>query len=461
MRRLTTLNAKSNLQGRHPVAKQQETAYIEHNICTKLVIVRLFSPFAMRRTSSSGLISTKHVLDVQDAALRYRTGKALQSEMARLKDFQTTSVGRFNADLARLQGAVGQQAAELKYAFEYQCELICERLQGLITRLNKDKHVLEALPSLTQVLTTPTILSLQSFNDTTSFHLASYLSLSASWTPLGLSFFPLPKPNPSISADSLPSITSESKIRRLDLSNQGTNASELKALVAVIPRYSAVVELDLSYSALDREAVEALGLCVKGMDKLERLVLKGNTLDGGLLRGLCLNAGIRKGVKWLNLEENRIGNTAHFLNNSLSQAFPSLQILLFQRNSLQDNDLQSLSQDLIHLPSLHTLDFSHNCITSTGLHALSLLLPHLSSLTYLDLAGNKIGDEGVVSLGRTLSYVTKLVGLGLRGNEVTERGARVLAQAAEEMMWLEGINLEDNNIRTSLLSLSERRLLKM
>lgn len=418
----------------------------------------------MRRTSSSGLISTKHVLDVQEAALRYKTGKALQSEMARLKDFQRASVGEFNANLARLQTAVAQQAAELKCVFEYQCESICERLQGLITRLNKDKRVLAALPSLTQVLTTPTVLSLQSSNDTTSFHLTNYLSLSAAWSPLGQSFFPLPKPSPSISADQISAdfpISSDSKLRRLDLSSQGTNASELKTLVPLIPHYSSVVELDLSYSALDREAVEALGLCVKGLDKLERLVLKGNTLDGGLLRGLCLNAGIRKGVKWLNLEENRLGNTAHFLNNCLSQAFPSLQILLFQRNSLQDSDLQSLSQDLIHLPSLHTLDFSHNCITSTGLHALSLLLPHLSSLTYLDLAYNKIDDEGIVSLGRTLSYVTKLVGLGLRGNQVTERGARVLAQAAEEMMWLEGINLEDNNIRTSLLSLSERRLLKM
>lgn len=415
----------------------------------------------MRRTASSGLISTKHILDVQEAALRYRISKALQGEMARLKDFQAASVTEFEASLKRLQAATVQQAADLKSTFQYQCESLCERLQALITRMNKDKRVLEAVPTLTQVLTKPQLVTLQASSDLSAFQLTAFLTLSAAWTALGQSFFPLPKA--SISAHHIPanaSVSTHSKQVRLDLSSQGTNASDLQALVPLIPRYSSVVELDLSYSALDREAVEAVGQCVKGLEQLERLVLKGNTLDGGLLRALCLNAGVRRGVKWLNLEENRLGSTAHCLTNSLSQAFPSLQVLLLKRNSLLDSDLHALSHDLIHLP-LHTLDLSHNCLTSTGVHSLSLLLPHISSLVYLDLGGNKIGDEGVASLGKTLPYVTRLVGLGLRGNEVTERGARGLAQAAEEMMWLEGIHLEDNNIRASSLTSPQRRLLHL
>lgn len=416
----------------------------------------------MRRTSSSGQISTKHVLDVQEAALRYRISKALQGEMTRLKDFQAASVVEFETNFRRFQAATAQQAADLKSTFQYQCESICERLEALITRLNKDKRVLEALPTLTQVLTKPQLVALQASSDLPAFHLTAFLTLSAAWTSLGQSFFPLPKTSVSakhISANA--AVPTQSKQLRLDLSSQGTNANDLQALVPLIPRYSSVVELDLSYSVLSREAVEAVGQCVKGLEQLERLVLKGNTLDGGLLRALCLNAGVRKGVKCLNLEENRMGSTAHSLKNCLSQIFPSLQILLFQRNSLLDSDLQSLSQDLIHLPALQALDLSHNCLTSTGVHALALLLPHLNSLAYLDLGRNKIGDEGVTSLGRTLPYVTRLIGLGLRGNEVTERGARELAVAAEEMMWLEGIHLEDNNIRASSLTSSQLRLLRM
>ena len=394
------------------------------------------------RRSQSGCLSSQHVLDAQEATHRYQLIKLFERELLRIQVFQSSIPTHLATTLSHFQTLLSQQTTALQDSLLSQCDLISHRLQTLLHRINKDKRVFQMIPELEHILHNEHLLQISATSDWKEFKIENYVKIDVKWTDKS-QFLSGKSAILTVKTVKKPSISRQT---HLDLSNQGTNSHDLRSLLPHLSVYSSLQTLDLSYSVLDKPAIQTLGVCLKGFGSLEKVVLKGNTIDGGLLKTLCGCCGVKNTVKLLDLDENRLGSSLKDLENCLSQAFPALESIILRRNQLIDCDLQAVCQDLVHLLNLHTVDFAANKVTDAGIKAFARILPHFPALISIDFSENPINDAGALSLSRTLCECTRMTAVNLQDTGITWQGAEQLQEAGREMLWLETLLVAGRNL---------------
>lgn len=140
------------------------------------------------------------------------------------------------------------------------------------------------------------------------------------------------------------------------------------------------------------------------LDKLDRLVLRGNNFTGGL--GSKQKMGNVCSVSTLDLSDNRLSGdfATDFLN--VCQSLVSLNI---SYNSLT-TAVMTVGRGVSFGPSIQVLDISHNQLSDESL--LSGIFTNCQSLQHLDLSYNRING----SLPPGIGQCTQLVSLNLSSN---------------------------------------------
>jgi Leucine Rich repeat len=149
------------------------------------------------------------------------------------------------------------------------------------------------------------------------------------------------------------------------------------------------------------------------------------------------------------LSVTRSNLTKHFVAKVFrGKAWPSLERLYLQDNSLSDDGVEMLAACVVEgwLPALHTLNLASNVVGNTGAAALAEAINHKNScLRNIYLYDNKIGDLGAEALAQCC--VATLPGNPLRHlrelfiwrNHFTEAGKDKLCRARHGglLMWID------------------------
>ena len=166
----------------------------------------------------------------------------------------------------------------------------------------------------------------------------------------------------------------------------------------------------------------------------------------------CEKLKMMKGLKTLNVEDNRIGAEGI---KKLVEALPHLKHLeriYVGNNKIGAEGIKKLAEALPHLKNLQKLDVSGNHIGDVGIKKLAEALPHLKHLDTLYVSGNHIGEEGATTLAEALPHLKHLETLRINRNLIGDNGLRSIALALRDVEKPLTIYLSNNNISKNTLS---------
>eukprot|EP00985_Skeletonema_marinoi_P014355 scaffold7266_cov121-Skeletonema_marinoi.AAC.17 len=210
--------------------------------------------------------------------------------------------------------------------------------------------------------------------------------------------------------------------------------------------------LNLDYNGIDDEGLHALVAGLINCRNLTSLYLSGNEFitEAGLrsLRTLFQSEHCR--LECLDLDGFNIDNDrASELSAGLG-SLPRLKTLYLANNSISDQGLQFLVGGLVNC-NLEQLILSTNLFSLSGHRSLGTLVQRATSLTSLNLNGNTIDDEGLQCLVEDMANCCSLQTLYLSDNHlITAVGLRTLPAFFQsdncclKELWLFEINFGDD-----------------
>jgi hypothetical protein len=132
------------------------------------------------------------------------------------------------------------------------------------------------------------------------------------------------------------------KLHRLSFFSQPLHFSEIKVLSEVLPKFSGLKELVLSYSHIGKQSLPILAKAIQTLKNLQILHLSGSQIDDAGAKILGNSISCLPELRVVHLSENRIGQDgAKFLFKSL-QNTSTLQILNFYGNLIGDQQAYAI-----------------------------------------------------------------------------------------------------------------------
>ena len=201
-------------------------------------------------------------------------------------------------------------------------------------------------------------------------------------------------------------------VHSLDFSRLGWSATELDELFLSLPRFTCLMQLNLSRNTFDGNAVRSFCSCMAEWGRQ--------------------NAAIES----VDVSSCELGaEGAAVLAPGVAAAPPSLTELNLAANFITNEGARSIADALTNGAScaLRKLNLETNEIRTEGAEAIGTACAHHSSLTDLSLRDNLLKDEGAVALAAALSHRRpwgkrhRLRALDVRSNGIGERGAQALA----------------------------------
>ncbi|XP_030645625.1 MHC class II transactivator [Chanos chanos] len=119
----------------------------------------------------------------------------------------------------------------------------------------------------------------------------------------------------------------------------------------------------------------------------------------------------------------------------------SLQYLDLENNKIGDSGAELLADVLLNLSSLKILNLSQNYIGDKGVEKLALALSSVLSLQSLSLYSNFIADGGAESLASVLPNMKSLMDLDVKYNKFTDIGAQKLGDALKNCPSIKALEL--------------------
>ncbi|XP_053164990.1 leucine-rich repeat-containing protein 31 [Hemicordylus capensis] len=258
----------------------------------------------------------------------------------------------------------------------------------------------------------------------------------------------------------------------LDLNNCALNATDITALIAMIPLLPDLEEIDLSWNDFIGGALEPLALQFKHLQELKVLRLSNCRLTAKDVASLGEALEVLPHLEALDLSwNNDIGGSFSLLTPKIAKGC-KLKTLKVTDCCLKPEDGQSLAQLLNRTYSLEVLDLSINknvgyCLKSIaqelkyvsglkvlnlhmcglkkdGFQCLSAALEHLLELRTLDVSCNKGIGGGFQNSAAQLSGLSHLEVLDLHQCCITEEDMTVLTQIIPLLSNLKELNLSSN-----------------
>eukprot|EP00984_Skeletonema_dohrnii_P011453 scaffold4580_cov73-Skeletonema_dohrnii-CCMP3373.AAC.4 len=238
------------------------------------------------------------------------------------------------------------------------------------------------------------------------------------------------------------------------LGNQNIGRNGCVALGSALEgmRNPGLATLYLLHNGIDDEGLHALLAGLINCRNLTSLYLNGNELItvAGLrsLSTLLQSAHCR--VECLDLDGFNIDNDGAAELAAGLGSLPRLKTLYLANNSIGDQGLQCLVGGLVNC-NLEQLILSTNLCSLSGNRSLGTLVQRATSLKSLNLNGNTIDDEGLQCLVEDMANCCSLQTLNLSDNHlITAVGLRKLSAFFQsdncclKELWLFGINFGDD-----------------
>ena len=205
-------------------------------------------------------------------------------------------------------------------------------------------------------------------------------------------------------------------------------------------------ELDISNNGISDADYECIASYIHSTTSLEWLNIGGNEISVKSIDSLCRALSANSSMRTLDMEDCHL-TTSHcvclgqLLRHPIHCKIEELNLSCCRMTSDEVGEVMSALSDN---HTLRVLDLSHNCIGLEGVVAVATLLKRNSSLERLCLDSCSIGSSGGVELGAALERNKTLRVLELSGNPIGDDGVRGLCAGLENNSSLEELDLRSD-----------------
>eukprot|EP00039_Didymoeca_costata_P010716 m.145080 g.145080 ORF g.145080 m.145080 type:complete len:523 (-) comp14936_c0_seq3:1183-2751(-) len=215
------------------------------------------------------------------------------------------------------------------------------------------------------------------------------------------------------------------KIVKLNLSDNAIRGAGLSALVAVMIANDSVKDLDLSMNKLGNQragvAASTLARLLESNAPLKRLNLASNGFVAKDAGKLCKGLGSSKKLQELDLSRNFFDEYTGELLGTAIASCSTLESVDLSWNQIRLTGAEAFAQSL-GSSTLQTLNLSWNGFGNSGAIAMANMLRANDTLTNLDLGYNRIDEEGCLALCDAVKENKTLKVLSLTHNPVGDEG---------------------------------------
>ena len=230
----------------------------------------------------------------------------------------------------------------------------------------------------------------------------------------------------------------------------------------------------LASEILDEERSESSSAATSEDEIEEPLTLLGSLLkfDSPMakIRHIVDIMGVPPYVAEIRMRDQKLGDSELLVLAGALAHCPSITVLDFSTNNIQEAGANALAAALVHCPALLNLNFgtpsafllhasfpfiitqifqqAFNTIGEAGAIKISTALAKCTALTTLDLYGNNIGDVGAQAVAAALMHCPQVESIDLARNMIAG-GAIALAASLSHCRALTSLNMESNLIDNS------------
>ena len=234
---------------------------------------------------------------------------------------------------------------------------------------------------------------------------------------------------------------------KLCISHNNISNDGMTAISDCLKINNVLQELNLSWNKITSKGAKQIAEAIKVNATLQKLDISHNSLsdDGVITLSDCLMSNST--LQELDLSWNRITSKgAQKIAEVIQVNTTLLQKLTISHNSISDDGLTVMSDNLKMNNTLHELDLSWNRITSEGAKKIAEAIQVNTTLRNLDISHNSISDDGVMIISDSLKSNCTLQELDFSWNKITNKGAKKIAEVIQVNTILQKLNVSHNSI---------------
>lgn len=252
------------------------------------------------------------------------------------------------------------------------------------------------------------------------------------------------------------SVTDAGPIKSAYLSKIGVKPG-LPVEGSILPKVVGEADIELSAVALTTEQVKELGTYIEKSDIITSVCLRNCGIDDDKFDKMVDSIeNTKSDIKMLNLNLNKLGDSAASDIADMLGEKSSIEILLVHGNPLGDKGVKSLLAGIQEIEeeaddngkvNLRELDLGDTNMGDSGMSKVATFLEKNTTLKTLNLNGNKaVSVEGWQKLGKALKENKTLQTLSLDFNNVGDDGIAAIVEGLRTNQTLHTLELEDVGI---------------
>ncbi|XP_033727326.1 serine-rich adhesin for platelets-like isoform X3 [Pecten maximus] len=229
---------------------------------------------------------------------------------------------------------------------------------------------------------------------------------------------------------------------------------------SILPKFVGETDIELSAIALTTEQVKELGTYIEKSDNVKSLCLRNCGIDDDKFDKMVDSIeNTKSDIKMLNLNLNKLGDSAAADIADMMGEKSSIEILLIHGNPLGDKGVKNLLMGILDIDdddddddedegvNLRELDLGDTNMGDSGMNKVATFLEKNTTLKTLNLNGNKaVSVEGWQRLGKALKKNKTLQTLSLDFNNIGDDGIAAIVDGLRTNQTLQTLELEDVGI---------------
>ncbi|XP_021365223.1 uncharacterized protein LOC110458016 isoform X4 [Mizuhopecten yessoensis] len=227
---------------------------------------------------------------------------------------------------------------------------------------------------------------------------------------------------------------------------------------SILPKVAGETDIELSAIALTTEQVKELGTYIEKSKNIKSVCLRNCGIDDDKFDKIVDSIeSTESDIKMLNLNLNKLGDSAAADIADMLGEKSSVEILLIHGNPLGDKGVKNLVMGILDIGdsddddkgevNLRELDLGDTNMGDSGMSRVAIFLEKNTTLKTLNLNGNKaVTVEGWQRLGKALKKNKTLHTLSLDFNNIGDEGIAAVVEGLRTNVTLQTLELEDVGI---------------